>query len=286
MLKRLSVACVLAAFVLFCILCIWIVQRTSQQAPNNQHTERSAESQYLAPDQKAAPNLSSPESHVIVPGDVDVKRTSKSGESGHDHTERFQGPVEWFIKFLIDIKITDVLLAFFTFLLAIYTGRLWVATRALADSDRPHMLVDTFKLSGIQMPPVDDGRVQTRFEYKFINYGRSPAFMQRYIFAFTIIPEQDLPSSPEYGTMEPTNFIIGVNGWYGSVEPSMLLITQEDVAAVLNGTKSFIIYGAIEYSDVAGILHKHRFSYKFEWDGENVSKRFRPVGPDSYREYT
>jgi hypothetical protein len=77
-----------------------------------------------------------------------------------------------------------------------------------------------------------------------------------------------------------------VNAWYGSAVPSQILISQNDVADILSGAAAFYIYGYIEYTDVAEVLHKHRFAYRFEWGDGDISERFRPAGPDSYREYT
>jgi hypothetical protein len=193
-------------------------------------------------------------------------------------------------------KATDhwsaLIAAVFTVVLAVFTGRLWYSTEGLfrvtkivADADRPHMLVDFFKVSGIRQPPTDDGNVRTTFEYRFINYGRSPAFVKKYLFAVRI-GVGDLPATPEYGEPISTNYIIGIKGWYGSLEPSSILVPQNEVAMILNGTGNYIIFGYIEYSDVAAVTHRHRFAYNFEWGAGDTSERFRPIGPDTYREYT
>jgi hypothetical protein len=200
-------------------------------------------------------------------------------------TEQQSALLDWFVKFVTDIKITDVLVAGFTGLLAVYTARLWTATRILADADRPHMLMESLKISGIRQAPGQDGNVRTLLDYRFVNYGRSPAFMRKSLFSVRIGPS-DLPTLPEYGEPTSTSFIIGINGWYGSAEPSSILVPLADAAAIVDQTSNYFIYGYIEYSDVAGILHKHRFAYKLEWGAGDVSERFRPAGPDTYREYT
>ncbi len=64
------------------------------------------------------------------------------------------------------------------------------------------------------------------------------------------------------------------------------LVSVDDTAKILAGATSFFIYGYIEYSDTARKDHKIRFAYNFDWGEGGESIRFRPDGPDSYREYT
>jgi len=107
MLKRLWIACALSTFFLFCIVCIWFVQRTSQRNPTGQQAEWVIEREFMSPNQKTSPNYSSPATHVIISGDVGVRRVENNSGATNDGGERFHDLVEWFIKFLIDIKITD-----------------------------------------------------------------------------------------------------------------------------------------------------------------------------------
>ena len=66
---------------------------------------------------------------------------------------------DWRHSFWCDTKIGEFSIAAFNLLLVIFTGglwwstnRLWSVTKTLADADRPHMIVNMFKVSGLRHP--------------------------------------------------------------------------------------------------------------------------------------
>lgn len=163
------------------------------------------------------------------------------------------------------------------------------AAKRSADSDRPHMLPAQFKISGMRGPVGDDGKIKSICEFRFINYGRSPAFMKTFCFQDHI--GHELPPIPTYGESIKISHIIAVNGWLGSVEgevsaPIGISMPASDAADILVGRNNYFIFGYIEYEDVASQNHKMRFAYSFDWGQGDMSERFRPAGPDTYREYT
>jgi hypothetical protein len=190
-------------------------------------------------------------------------------------------------------KYEGLITAAFTVVLAVFTGRLWYSTEGLfrvtkivADADRPHMIPSEMAISGIR-GAAENGTIRTQFEYKFINYGRSPAFMKRFCLMVRTGTDE-LNATPEYGGPTPTDLIIVVNGWWGStdVHPITVNIAEADVAEVLAETSKLLIIGYIEYGDTASQIHKMRFCYHILFGASDRSVQFRPFGPESYREYT
>jgi hypothetical protein len=99
----------------------------TQSPPPNQQNERASKSQKPSDSQQTAPSPIPP-----------VVSTSEAGDTRRDtsaeHSKSSSEQPNWLEKFFYDIKITDVLLVFFTGVLAIYTGRLWYATAGLWDA--------------------------------------------------------------------------------------------------------------------------------------------------------
>lgn len=95
-----------------------------QQYPPYQHADRAGEGQNATRGLQHAPADKPP-----------LIARSESSDSSHDTTSQDHKSPEnepnWLYRFLIDVKITDVLLVIFTALLAVYTGRLWYATAGL-----------------------------------------------------------------------------------------------------------------------------------------------------------
>lgn len=187
---------------------------------------------------------------------------------------------------------SETVTAIFTIVLAVFTGRLWYSTEGLfrvtklvADADRPHMIPSEFKIIGIRGNPDEDGNVEITVRYKFINYGRSPAFIKQYSIRYVYF-ESKFAIPVGYGDPVKTNYIIAVNGWWGSVEPSKVKIPKADIDKILSGELAYITVGYIEYGDAAGQDHKIRFAYSYKFGDSDSSERFLPYGSDDFREYT
>jgi hypothetical protein len=231
----------------------------------------------------AGQQAASPEGEQAKPAATfDLRLADDNKLEGRYYTEKTEQE-DWSHKFFCDVKIGEVLLAIFTFFLVLYTARLYVATVRLADADRPHMLISEMSASGITSPPGPDGNVTILFKHKFINYGRSPAFLQNLCIQYTA---KELKGPPTYEKQTPTRFIIAVNSWYGSIKPSELKIDGADIREILAGNTELYIYGRIEYTGLGKPPHVHRFAYYLVFEGGDASDRFYPAGPDSYWENT
>jgi hypothetical protein len=217
-------------------------------------------------------------------------------QQAKENCTAFGGPVLATLTWIAEVshKYEGLITAAFTVVLAVFTGRLWYSTEGLfrvtktvADADRPHMIPAEMTISGLRQPPAEDGLIKTTFKYKFINYGRSPAFMKRFCLMVRIGADE-LEPIPSYGDATSTDFIIVVNGWWGSTEsdPTIVSVKPDDAVEILSENSKMIVLGFIEYSDPASQPHKMRFAYRLSYGNGDVSTQFRPIGPDSYREYT
>jgi hypothetical protein len=222
--------------------------------------------------------------------------TPGGGGGAHAECTALGGPVLTTLNAITDFLDGhgEAVTALFTIVLAVFTARLWYSTESLfrvtkvvADADRPHMIPSEMTISGIRQPPAEDGLIKTILKYKFTNYGRSPAFMKRFCLMVRVA-SHELETVPNYGEPTNTDFIIVVNGWWGSIEadPSIISIRPEDAAEILSGTCSLMVLGFIEYDDPASQPHRMRFAYRLSFGEGDTSTQFRPTGPDTYREYT
>lgn len=226
----------------------------------------------------------------------------------------FQENISGFYIFLVGSRLCigefihangEGIIAIFTVILGIATWFLWKATRDLVNdakvtgisqiniaqksaenllaTERPHMFMSEIKISGITTPPDADGMIALIFDYKMINYGRSPAFLSEFCFNFEIISE--LPPVPEYVSPMQTRYIIAVNSWYGTIDSSETKVEGNRIRSVVEGHSKFYILGYLSYSGSSRQPHKSRFCYQMIFDG-HTSIRFVPDGPDSYWENT
>jgi hypothetical protein len=88
-------------------------------------------------------------------------------------------------------------------LLAVYTARLWAATRALAEADRPHLVPAVFNISNIRSFPDGTGRIKLLFTYRMESHGKSPAFVKKScLMSWEGDLIDELPETPPYGVMQ------------------------------------------------------------------------------------
>ncbi len=95
------------------------------QVESQKQPESAAESQHEAEKNEQA----TPKSLVVIPSAPTSNKREESSTQPHESTE--EGSEYWPTFFGLHIKITDSLLALFTFLLFVYTARLYYATRGL-----------------------------------------------------------------------------------------------------------------------------------------------------------
>ena len=195
---------------------------------------------------------------------------------------------KWISKFFCEAKIGDVAIAFFTYCLVIVGGlqarRLRQTIATMEQTERPFMLVSELTVKGINSAPDNAGMVKLTIEYRMSNYGRSPAFLKTTFLNLVVVGT--LPEPPNYANAQSVRFIVAVNGWYGSVAPSEVLIDGSEIREIFTGSRECFVWGRFEYSGIAPVPHKLRFAFRMIFDGQGNSSQFYPDGPDSYWENT
>lgn len=259
-----------------------LIVEALHKKPSNQQTEGTAERKHVAQQDKQG--TQAPSSKAAPP-----KVHGDGSKRGADTKEGEHGAVYDFLVKFLELKLSDVLLAAFTGLLALYTRRLYVATHALAQADRPRMLVSELKVSGIRnAPDAKTGEVKVLLGYRLKNFGKSAASLTR--FSMKIRLDTNVEPNPDYSDAveaREIRHILPPNGWFGnSPKPYESSATPAEVADVLAKRKWIFFFGIIEYSGLGGTEHKLRFCYRVHFGNGNDSEVFEPTGPDSYWEET
>ena len=153
-----------------------------------------------------------------------------------------------------------------------------------ADADRPYMLISKISVSGTRIAPDSIGQVPIAVNFRFENYGRSPAFLKE--VSVSLVISKDLDAVPDYGECTPTRFIAGVGGWYGSLEPSTIMKDGADICKFHMSEYEIYFFGMLSYAGTNNRKHRSRFAYKMIFNGGDASERQYPIGPDSYWENT
>ncbi len=163
------------------------------------------------------------------------------------------------------IKITDALLAAFTFGLFVATLMLWNATTRLvnrADVNaerqlRAYVGISDHTLSVTGAPSVS---------LVFMNYGQTPAYDLRYWV--DLVVAQSGPPVSEH-TYEPAHFILNPHDAFSAVvtKPDLPVATREQVQA---GSERIFAYGAVRYRDAFG--HLRSTDFQLEYGGPDFVK--------------
>lgn len=181
--------------------------------------------------------------------------------------------------------IATVFIAAFTTVLAIYTARLFRATKALVEVDRPHMWPESVVIGGIQNQPNADGLVPLNLTYRFRNFGKSPAMLQSMCLMTGAFSTPG--PVPDYGApMQALRYVVPVNGTYGSRVPFEFTQPAEDILRVFIGDDEFHFWGWLKYRGAGGPEHMTKFAFRMIFDDQNASVHFAPAGGDAYWEYT
>lgn len=193
-------------------------------------------------------------------------------------------------------------ISFFNFSLVLVTGALVVigitqanaaktaadaakqSADALINAERPHMLISQLSAHGIQRAPDDDGNVKISINYKFINFGRSPALLKASCIMQVVL--YNLPEVPIYGEPNKMRFILAPHTGHGNIKPIEEIAEASIIAKLVSGDEHFFIFGFLKYNDVFGNGHITRFAYRIMFGAGDSSEGFIPDGPDSYWEYT
>jgi hypothetical protein len=176
-----------------------------------------------------------------------------------------------------------------------------VTERALGLAERPHLIIHSFRIEGFKeriAEEVDSIRSLPEIErivaprivrvtYILKNYGKSPAFIDRSVIRFRMVPV--LPTPLEYG-----KFPNPVRGWivppieervgcrYLEEGP----LTEENRMRVVRGVAHLIVYGFADYLDILEKSHRFAFGCRYiVGGGSDPGDRFEPIAQDEYWRY-
>jgi hypothetical protein len=206
---------------------------------------------------------------------------TKKREANQNANTPYWEPSGWWKKFFCDAKITDVVLAFFTYCLIVVGGfqarylyGTVVATRIAANHipmvERGYIFI---KITGqnfveiLSHAGITDPTAKLReavVEYVFWNHGKTPAILKTLSRDIIIAPQ--FPDWVEYllADMPTTNRIVGSDK---STDPPWRCTdtraTVKNANDVIRRHSYFWFYGRVVYDDIFGTEHEHRFIYRF-----------------------
>jgi len=189
-------------------------------------------------------------------GAKEASVTNHENEDGTEFWPSFHG---------YRIKVTDSLLAIFTFLLAIFTLLLWCSTRALAKGAddtakrqlRAYVAAKPIALSFF------GSTVPVTATVQITNHGITPAFnVESYacvnILPFPLPANSGLPELPK----SPSRFVLHANAEISSYATADRSFSQKEIADLVDGNHFRIyVYGRIKYVDIFRIQRTTTFFY-------------------------
>jgi hypothetical protein len=142
------------------------------------------------------------------------------------------------------------------------------ASEAALKSDRPYLLIERADIFGIQRmddktgAPTHEIAVLKSFSphatFTFRNYGKGPALIDESVMR--LCPISKMPAPGDFTACKSTETPRNARGdrdavragetWNISSDPFDALISPEDYAEILNGTKIIAVWGRVQYKDV------------------------------------
>jgi hypothetical protein len=155
---------------------------------------------------------------------------------------------------------------------------------ALAEGNRPHILMATLSVRGFRGAAAENGFVKLGWTHRLQNYGRSPALLGRSGMKIRTAPA--LLPIPDYDDLGTERFIVPPGGWWGSLDGATVEVRASERDKVLAGDEQLFVFGFVEYRDTRGTRHRHAWCYRFVFDDGPNSVAFVPAGNDAYWENT
>lgn len=214
----------------------------------------------------------------IIPGNTTNKefeaKSTKRGEEESEFWPSFYGK---------RLKVTDTLLAAFTFLLFIATVALYWATRSLvkrADDTAKRQLRAYVFVADVQIINIDTNAVQAAITIR--NTGQTPAYsvtVSTKARAFNIPGEIVFETTPV--GPDSNRLVFGPDGLAcRNIPLHTILDCKEAVAALKSGKGVLYIYGEILYKDTFGESRYTRFRHMIGGSVSWPSDNRMPLCPD------
>jgi len=262
----------LVLFLIFLSYSAWGQSQQPPQIPTHQQAPNSDSSQTPAAGKTQNAGPSSPGIPIVPPSNLE-KESSSNGAQGADKGSEF-----WPILGH-RLKITDSLLAAFTFLLVLIGG--WqgiqlkrtvdvtkIAARAAQDAaealpkiERAYVFAKVKLEMGLLMTP--SGTAKSSMMVHFPNRGKTPAMLTK-IRAYAVI-QKETPIAlrpPQDDEREyPEGMVIKADGMLD--QPVTIGISQTEFGEMERKEKTLFCLGRIEYDDVLGDHRETGFCWHF-----------------------
>lgn len=256
----------IAAVLFYAALALW----SSQHPPQQQHSKWTAQGEQAANSNKNQTIISTPSMQVTVSGGLYVNAADKAAEGSAHKSETPQGFWEWFTKFLTDIKITDALLALFTFLVAVYTAQLKDVTKDVHEATVAGQRAYVAVLAPQAELRFDQARnlIALRVWVTWKNSGTTPAAPMTGLIGATWVPAVD---QFVWGQANPQNvaqpFVLGPGA---EIPTGHIDIAPGHAAATLSGGGHQFVWGWAKYRDIFPNSPEHvvEFCFQLSIEGE------------------
>jgi hypothetical protein len=195
-----------------------------------------------------------------------IETVPQNGQTNADTYN--QEPQQWLTKFLCEIKMTDVVIAFFSYCL--FISVIFQAIRAdstLRKIERPVVFPAWDDL-------VTDDEHRIGITFRIRNIGRSPAILKEIVVKFD--QNSSLPKRPDYAGAQHVDFDWGLEPQTTKMPGTIFYSTTADRQYA---------YGYIRYVDIFGKRHKSGFGIRI-FPERAGGDRGEAAGGEAYNSYT
>ena len=151
------------------------------------------------------------------------------------------------------------------------------------------MILVESNLNDLQAMPKAGSPVVPNAETKFINFGRTPAWITHSAERLIVVKVSELPIEPAYKfEAAPAGAVIASNGFHKTgkyLETGGL--SDDQMREIQLKNSEVIYYGCLKYHDLFDKTHETRFCFVYNMPaGFDHYKGFRLGGPESYNRQT
>jgi len=188
--------------------------------------------------------------------------------TAYDNKDQNQSTLWWWQNFICEIKITDIIIAFFTYcLVAVGILQAFLTSHTLMSLERAYILA-----AWTDMEVSDNGKVTIKFRFR--NVGRSSGVVKEFVVKF--VQSGPLPKRPDYKSAHRIEFDWGVEA--NSLKPDVVIEDSPYVGGQY-------MFGYVRYEDVFRKSRISRFGNRLFPDRQG-DRRGERAGGDPYNLYT
>jgi len=155
------------------------------------------------------------------------------------------------------------------------------SAKAAERSEEPRLLIESRKITGMDLGAEGGVTDEIEFFWSFKNYGRSPAWVDKIEVSASILNE--LPAVPKYSDGKGLRHVIVPNQVFEGAEPTIITAPAALKIQVFSSDANLFVWGRILYRDVSRQRHESRFAYALaKTDAYGDWTRLEPVGSEIY----